>query len=70
MLRVAIMCRGDTSLSTFKWIGESEKRVPTAWDRSPHRCVNWDVLVGWTRERAVNISAMGALLDERGNPFP
>lgn len=40
MLRVAIMCRGDTSLSTFKWIGNSDHCLPTAWDRSPHQCVN------------------------------
>lgn len=70
MLRLAIMCRGDTSLSTFKWIGTSNQRVPTALDESPHQCVNWDSLVMWTRERSVNISAPGTLIDEQGGTFP
>jgi len=70
MLRVAIMCRGDVSLSTFKWIGTSNHRVPTAWDRSPHQCVNWDSLAEWTRSRSVNISAPGTLIDEQGRLFP
>ena len=62
MLRLAAICRGDTALSTYSWIGEADAKMPTAVDRSPHQCVDWEVLSSWVRGRAVNISEPGVLI--------
>ena len=55
------MCRGDTSLSTFDWIERDGQKMPTAVDKGPHRCVKWEPLARWVRERAVDIVAEGVL---------
>ncbi|CAG8972143.1 hypothetical protein HYALB_00009691 [Hymenoscyphus albidus] len=70
MLRESIMCLGDTSLVTFTWIGDGKHRTPTPWDRSSHKCVKWDSLTRWTKERSVNIETPGILLDEQGSLYP
>lgn len=69
MLRLSIMCKGDTSLSTYGWIGPPGRRVPSAWDRAPHQCVVWDSLVDWNRARSVNMSAPGSIFDEEGKVY-
>lgn len=48
------MCKGDISLVTFNWINGTEGHgplLPTNKDRSPHECVNWDLLNSWAEER-------------------
>jgi hypothetical protein len=64
------MCRADTSLSTFKWMGPDGHRFPTAWDRSPHRCMKWEGLTAWTKGRSIDITEPGVVIDEKGDPFP
>lgn len=64
------MCHGDTNLVTFSWIGDQNHRTPTPWDRSPHKCVDWDSLTRWTKERSVNIGSPGIMLDEEGKLYP
>lgn len=54
------MCRGDPSLSTFKWIQGSLPTL-TAVAEGHHRCVNWESLLTWVRARSVQIFHDGAL---------
>ena len=50
--REATMCRGDTAITTFRWVdGFPFSRVD-----SEHECVNWERLDTWARERMVNMS--------------
>lgn len=60
MMRVSIMCKGDPSLSTFRWLPEDPTHV-TAVAHGHHQCVDWDTLMAWVRERAVPIFEPGVL---------
>ncbi len=57
---MAIMCRGDPSLSTFRYLHGDPPRL-TAVALGHHRCVDWDKLMEWVRERAVPIFEPGVL---------
>ncbi|KAJ5639011.1 uncharacterized protein N7484_006873 [Penicillium longicatenatum] len=50
--REAAMCRGDTTLSTFRW----EEDLPFSRVYSDHECVNWASLDKWARSRMVDMS--------------
>jgi hypothetical protein len=50
--REAAMCRGDTTLSTFRW----EEGLPFSRVYSDHECVNWASLDKWARSRMVDMS--------------
>lgn len=63
MLREAIMCRGDPSLSTFTWL-HTDPPAFTAVADGHHRCVNWESLSAWVRARAVPIFNEGVLLSK------
>ena len=67
MLREAIICRGDTTLSTFEWIPGTDPPAPTVVARGRHRCVDWESLMAWVRERAVDAFRPGVLL--RSDPM-
>lgn len=54
------MCKGDPSLSTFRWLPE-EPTLVTAVAHGHHQCVAWDSLMAWVRERAVPIFEPGVL---------
>lgn len=41
MLRQSAICRGDTALSTFRWLWINGTAFPTAEDKGPHKCVDW-----------------------------
>lgn len=62
------MCRGDGSLTTFEWTEGTKGIRP--YDRSPHVCVNWEGLMEWNRERAVDVSLPGSLVGEDGRAWP
>ncbi|KAI9685578.1 MAG: hypothetical protein M1822_004436 [Bathelium mastoideum] len=64
MLRFSAMCRGDTSISTFRWMNVNGRRFATAADRGPRKCVKWEPLAAWVKERSVDITKPGVLLDE------
>jgi hypothetical protein len=55
------MCRGDPSLTTFKWL-PVDLPAFTAVAKGHHRCVNWDSLLTWVRERAVPIFEEGIIV--------
>ncbi|CAG8956369.1 hypothetical protein HYFRA_00003751 [Hymenoscyphus fraxineus] len=50
--REAAMCRGDTTLATFRWA--DGKPYSTVY--SDHECVDWDMLDSWARGRMVDMS--------------
>ncbi|KAF2497000.1 hypothetical protein BU16DRAFT_345995 [Lophium mytilinum] len=60
--REAAMCRGDTTLSTFRWA--DDKPFSTVY--SDHECVNWDVLDIWARSRMVDMSDWSILAPASG----
>lgn len=61
LLREAIMCRADTSLSTFEYV-QARAQPLTAVARGHHQCVDWDQLMQWVRKRAVPIFEPGVLV--------
>jgi len=65
-LRLASMCRGDTSLAVYKWLREGDEWVPTITDIGPHQCVKWENLNEWVKERSVNLSEPGLLVPKHG----
>jgi hypothetical protein len=54
-LRASIICHGDTSLFTFAWLDGIEGQVTETRDDAYHQCVNYDALMGWIHERAVDL---------------
>ncbi|KAI1190177.1 hypothetical protein F5B17DRAFT_427823 [Nemania serpens] len=60
-LRVAALCRGDTTLTTFQWSGERKGVLETKYP-IPRRCVNHQSLLAWSEERAVDITEPGLLV--------
>lgn len=57
LLRVTIMCRGDTSLSTFNWLERPDglTAVTETRDVAYHSCVNYDHLMHWVRDRSLDL---------------
>lgn len=53
LLRQAVICKGDVSVTPFKWLGNTLE--PTTKEGILHRCVDWDRLAGWAHERAVDL---------------
>ncbi|OOF95577.1 hypothetical protein ASPCADRAFT_406329 [Aspergillus carbonarius ITEM 5010] len=65
LLREAILCRGDPTLSGFRWIGPDEGGEGyhlTVEAPGYHTCVNWEKLRAWNDERAVNAFEPGVLV--------
>ena len=63
LLRQAAICKGDTSVTSFKWLRNNTSE-PTTKEGVLHRCVNWDQLSGWARERRVDLFNPGLLVRE------
>ncbi|KAK8055064.1 hypothetical protein PG993_000291 [Apiospora rasikravindrae] len=59
-LRVAALCRGDTTLTTFRWGGKKGGSLETEYP-TPHQCVDSASLMEWAEERAVDITQEGVL---------
>ena len=55
----AARCKGDTALTTFRWV-DSDPR-PAAMFDGQHECVSWVELFEWAEERHVNKSEMMSL---------
>ena len=53
LLRQGVMCRGDPTLITFHW-GHTVK-LPQPDFTLQHKCVDWDNLMEWAAERAINV---------------
>ncbi|KAI0834757.1 hypothetical protein F5Y06DRAFT_278337 [Hypoxylon sp. FL0890] len=58
-LRQGIMCRGDVSLGTYTYLGGSRDVTARSWGE--HQCIDFDALMVWMRERAVDIFQEGVL---------
>lgn len=56
--REAAICRGDTTLATFRWVDG----LPYSRVYSDHECVNWGALDQWARSRMVDMSDYGMLV--------
>ncbi|KAI0183600.1 hypothetical protein EV127DRAFT_446444 [Xylaria flabelliformis] len=59
-LRVAVLCRCDTTLSTFQWGGHNNSSLETEYP-IPRQCVNSDKILRWSRDHAVDITQDGIL---------
>ncbi|MCJ1439126.1 hypothetical protein MMC27_008517 [Xylographa pallens] len=59
-LRQGIMCRGDVSLATYSYIKGTKKVTARTWGH--HQCINYDSLLAWVKERAVDIFQKGVLV--------
>ena len=46
------MCRADISLVTFEWQAPDNPK-PAPRSNAERECINWQLLDGWARERAV-----------------
>ena len=60
ILRQSVMCRGDTTLITFRW-GHTVK-LPQPDFTLEHTCVDWDSLMGWAGQHAINVFDEGMLV--------
>ncbi|EPE31245.1 hypothetical protein GLAREA_12548 [Glarea lozoyensis ATCC 20868] len=64
-IRTAAICRGDTTLTLFEWVGDRlETKYPI-----PHMCYVEDELLSWSRKagRMVDIDEEGILVGPSGN---
>ncbi|CAH0050947.1 unnamed protein product [Clonostachys solani] len=52
-LRQAIMCNFDPGIIPYYWVRKHNQ--PTPDGNTFHKCVNWDHLQGWLKDRAVEI---------------
>ncbi|KAJ5257195.1 hypothetical protein N7478_013299 [Penicillium angulare] len=68
LMRETILCRGDPTLSSFRWVNPNREGDPHLTVDAPgwHTCVNWEKLQVWNDEQAVDPFEPGALvgLDE------
>ena len=58
MLRKSAICRGDTALSTFRWLYVNGTAYPTAEDKGPHQCVDWKRYTGYVEDNKVDLSEL------------
>ncbi|KAI0100069.1 hypothetical protein GGR51DRAFT_533740 [Nemania sp. FL0031] len=56
-LRQGIMCRGDVSLGTYTYLRGSNDVTARTWGK--HQCIDFEALISWARERAVDVSQPG-----------
>ncbi|KZZ89201.1 hypothetical protein AAL_07849 [Moelleriella libera RCEF 2490] len=63
-IRQGIMCRGDVSLATYTYLGDTENVTARSW--APHQCVDFAGLMNWARSHAVDLFHKGALASPEG----
>lgn len=52
LLRQTIMCHGDVALHTYSW--KDDYRWPWPAMETTHQCRNWNKLMEWSKQHAVN----------------
>ncbi|KAI3323801.1 hypothetical protein HD806DRAFT_74728 [Xylariaceae sp. AK1471] len=60
-LRVAALCRGDTTLTTLHWGGGPDRTLLQTEYPIPRQCVDSERILAWSEERAVDITEEGLL---------
>jgi len=55
LLRQSAVCKGDISVTAFKWLKQGSLIEPTTREGTPHQCVDWDRLSGWAKARSVDL---------------
>lgn len=60
MLRQVLMCRPDTSLTTFVWVNSQDKPILNI-DPFERECVDWEVLIDSVKDRVVSLEEVEAL---------
>jgi len=60
LLRQVVMCRPDTSLTTFLWVNSQDKPILNI-DSFEHQCVDWDAMVASLKDRIVPLAEIEAL---------
>ncbi|KAF7929966.1 uncharacterized protein EAE97_009563 [Botrytis byssoidea] len=63
ILRSAVMCQGDTTLTTFGW--EKLSKPQPHVKSTEHRCVDWNALMDSLADRVVGEEEMAALVNPR-----
>ncbi|TGO24666.1 hypothetical protein BPAE_0097g00100 [Botrytis paeoniae] len=63
ILRSAVMCQGDTTLTTFGW--EKLSKPQPHVKSTEHRCVDWNALMKSLADRVVGEEEMAALVNPR-----
>ena len=62
LIRQVVMCRPDTTLTTFEWVDGETK--PSLKLESPSRmCVDWDKWTQDIKPKAINSDEMDALVN-------
>ncbi|KAI1264668.1 hypothetical protein F5Y18DRAFT_76394 [Xylariaceae sp. FL1019] len=64
-LRIAALCRGDTTLSTFRWSTTEPAFLETEYP-IPRQCVKPESLLGWAKQHAVDITRSDLLERPKG----
>jgi hypothetical protein len=54
------MCRGDVSLGTYTYFSGGDDVTARSW--GSHQCVDFDALITWTKQQAIDIFEDGALV--------
>ncbi|KAI1182595.1 hypothetical protein F5B17DRAFT_178701 [Nemania serpens] len=52
-IRQSIMCQYDTGLVTYDWVLKHQNPTPNS--NAMHKCVDWDAVQEWLKQRAVQI---------------
>ncbi|OAQ69822.1 hypothetical protein VFPPC_02398 [Pochonia chlamydosporia 170] len=52
-IRQTLMCNFDPGIIPYYWVRKHNQ--PTPDGNTQHKCVNWDALHGWLKERAVHM---------------
>lgn len=52
-MRQYIMCKFDTTIIPMNWVRTHQNPTPNG--NTVHRCVNWDMLQEWLKDRAVEM---------------
>ncbi|KAM3073015.1 hypothetical protein ACMFMG_008733 [Clarireedia jacksonii] len=62
MLRQVLMCRPDTSLTTFLWVNSQDKPILNI-EPFERECVDWDVMIDSVKDRVVSLEEVEGLVN-------
>ncbi|KAL9023681.1 MAG: hypothetical protein Q9196_007047 [Gyalolechia fulgens] len=52
-IRQSLMCQFDTGIIPYNWVLDHQNPTPNA--NTHHKCVDWDALQSWLKDRAVEV---------------